>query len=282
MDSARAKSIVLILLVAFNMYLLSRVVVANGYQQVSKETIANTGKILESRNVELDCKLTRYNSDTPKLEFGNSGLSNTDMGIIAGKFLGEPYVKLETSDSNPVYERDKKKITFNDKFGYTYEDKNPTGTVDIIHIKETEKYLKEFFKKKGLGYNSFTLDEQPVKQGSVIVFNYIEKYKSFLVFENYMKVKVSDKGVSYLEVWQREIINLTRNVSILAAYQILLDNFTGDDKVIITSVDIGYKLPADYEQNQLQSSEQLPVWRVKIKGDNQPKYYSVSDGKEIK
>lgn len=281
MDSARAKSIILILLVVFNLFLFSRVVADNGSQSVSKETIANMSKILDSRNVSLAIKLTRYRSNTPKLEFGNGGLDSEFKGSLVKKLLDEPIVKKVDSDSNAVYESGDRKITFNGDISFTYLNGSPKETVDTVHISETEKYVKEFLKKYGLYKTSYIIDEKPSKQGSEVVFSYIEKYKGYLVFENYLKIKVSAKGVTYLKVRQRNIIKLGKVVDILAAYQILLDNFKGNDKVEITAVDIGYMISADYEQNKLQSSEQPPVWRVKIKGADKPRCFQASDGKEI-
>lgn len=282
MDWARAKSIILILLAVFNIFLLSKIIMDYGSQGISKETILNMEKILNGRGIELECEIPRYDKDTPRLKFGNG---KANKAALLDKLLG---VKLDTSVSLDVdknmFENGLRKLILSGINSFKYTDEMPEDNVDTVHINETEKYLKKFLKERGLYNSLYVMDEKPVRQENGLVFTYLEKYKGFLVFDNYLKAVVSEKGVEYLEVRHRQIIGFSpvRIGDISAAYQILLENFDGSDKAIITAVDLGYKDVAYQAQNHIQSSEQLPVWRIKVKGMVQAKYFGASDGKEIK
>lgn len=283
MDWARAKSIILILLAALNIFLLAKVVIDSGGQGISRETILNMEKILDRRGVRLECTIPRYDKDTPRLIFG-SGKAN--QAAYAKKLLGESYTAEKSDGQENTYISGTRTLTFTSGNSFTYIDKKPDQKVDIIHISETEKYVRKFLKDKNIDNSSYVLDAEPVKQGSEVVFNFTEKYKDFLVFDNYLKAVVSENGVTRLEVRHKEIKGFSADKvrDISAAYQILLEHFNGDENTVITDVDIGYRDDTvNLEQEGLQSSEQLPVWRIKVKGTAEPiRYFGASDGKEIK
>lgn len=291
MDWSRAKNIILILLVIFNVFLLFQII-GYGNEGISKETILNMEKILYSRGIRLECEIPRYDSDTPRLEFGSGVL---DKAALAKKLLG---IKMEADAVNEtgndagndagnetgIYTAGARKLVFTGTNSFTYTDDMPEDNVDTSDLNETEKYLKKFLKSRNLENPRYVPDEKAFINGKGAVFTYIEKYKGFLIFDNFLKVVVSDKGVTYLEVGQRQIkgFSMEKISDISAAYQILLENFDGSNKAVITSVDLGYKDTANQAQNSLQSSEQLPVWRIKVKGLDSARYFSASDGKEIK
>ena len=282
MDWARAKSIILVLLLVFNIFLLSKIVTDYGSLGVSKETILNMEKILDSRGVQVECEIPRYNRDTPRLEFGNGQANKAGQ---VEKLLGlKPDTGSEFDNEKVIYEIGSRKLVFTSTNSFTYTDGKPEDIVDTVHISETEKYLKKFLKDRDLYNIYYVMDEKPVIQGTDVVFTYIEEYKDFLVFDNYLKAVVSEKGVTYLEVRHRPIkgFSIEKISDISAAYQILLENFDGTDKAVITAVDLGYKDAVLQEQDELQSTQQLPVWRIKVRGSAQARYFSASDGKEIK
>ncbi len=281
MEWAKAKTIILILLAALNIFLLSRIILDYGNQGVPRETIANMEKILESRGVRLECEVPRYDKETPKLVFGNGKVNKAAQ---VEKLLGRQFLNEAGSDvQENTFVEGTKKLTFTGSNSFTYADASPAESVGIARAAEAEEYIQKFLKDKGLDNPTYMQDGEPVRDSDGITFNYIEKYKGFLVFDNYLTVKVSAKGVTYLEVRHKQIKGFSPDKvnDIAAAYQVLLENFTGDEKAVITSVDMGYKDAVDSGENGLQFSEQLPVWRIKVKDSEKPRYFSASDGKEI-
>jgi regulatory protein YycH of two-component signal transduction system YycFG len=59
----------------------------------------------------------------------------------------------------------------------------------------------------------------------------------------------------------------------LYAYQALLSYFSEDNyDYSITNIDMGYKIPDEESQTDNESSEMSPVWRIRIKGADEPAY----------
>ncbi|NJD01679.1 MAG: hypothetical protein FIA99_03555 [Ruminiclostridium sp.] len=280
MEWARAKNIIIILFIVLNVFLLSRIILEYGNQGISKEAVMNMGKILDSRGVVVECEIPRYDRDTPRLRFENWSLETA--GLVE-KLLGiKTDTGGETGGEEKTFENGMKKLVFTGPNTFTYLNGMPDDTVNISDLSETEKYLKKFLKDRKLDNPSYVRDGLPEREGSSVAFTYLEKYKGYLVFDNYLKAVVTDKGVTRLEAGQRKINGFSSEEisDISTAYQILLENFAGSDKAVITAIDLGYK-EAGRDENGLQSSEQLPVWRIKVKGSIKPRWFGASDGKEI-
>lgn len=280
MEWARAKSIIIILLAVLNAFLLSRIMIEYGSQGISKETIADMEKILQNRGVVVDCKIPLYDSDTPRLKFESGKL---DAAALVEKLLGiKPDMDNQSDGENTVYENGQMKLTFSGPNSFIYENGKPEDTVNISDLSETEKYLKKFLKDRKLDNPAYILDGTPEKQGEDVVFTYLEKYKGFLVFDNYLKAAVTKKGIVKLEVSHKKITGFSpeKISDISTAYQILLEHFDGSDKAVITAIDLIYMDVGSQDRTDLQSSEELPVWRIKVNGAY--RFFGASDGKEIK
>lgn len=244
MDWARAKSIILFLLIAFNIFLLINVYGYVRDQGIAVETIQNAEKILESRGIRLECSIPRYNKDTPKLILGNERADNVISNI----------------------------------------DEKPSDKIDLKRKNAVETYVHDYLVKKKLVDSSYILDEKRVNSDGSIYLSYLEKYKGFLVFDNYTRVTVTDNGITAIVMQKRQITGLsaTKTSNIATAYQVLLGNYDGSIAATITSIDIGYKETGIEDLNGMESSEQFPAWRVKTKEATEPRYFRITDGKEIK
>jgi regulatory protein YycI of two-component signal transduction system YycFG len=278
MEWARAKSIILFLLVVFNIYLLTNIYGYVSGHGIAAETIRNTEKIMESRGIRLECPIPEYNSDTPKLVVDNKG---PDRLLLAGRLLGEGY---EEGRAGGTYINGGKKLSFDSNGVLTYTDDSPAASVDVGRKNAVEKYTRDFLIDKGLADSSYILDEKKINSDGSIYLRYLEKYKGFPVYDNYTEVTVTQKGITYIEMQRRHIICLssTRIDGITTAYQVLLGNFDGSESVTITGIDIGYKDNGIQDMDGIESSEQLPAWRVIIKDAARPRYFSAVDGREIK
>lgn len=278
MDWARAKSIILFLLVAFNIFLLTSIYGYVRGQGIAVETIQNTEKILESRGIRLDCTISRYNKDTPRLALDNE---RPDKVLLAEKLLGKGYVE---DGSEGTYINGSKKLSFDKNDVLKYIDDKPSDKVDVKRNGSVEKYVRDFLIDKGLADSSYIMDEKKVNNDGSIYLSYLEKYKGFLVYDNYTRVTVTEKGITGVWMHRRHITGLStvKTSNIATAYQVLLGNYDGSTAATITGIDIGYKDNGVQDLDGAESSEQLSVWRVKIKENAEPRYFRTTDGKEIK
>ena len=234
MNWFRAKNIILLLMIALNIFLLTYIIAYANSWGVSNETIQTAEKILSGRGINLECEIPTYCSDTQRLKYGKS----------------------------------------ENKKSFTYD----------VHIDAKEKAIRKFLNSKGIVNSSYILDGTSNNQNGSIVFNFIQKYKGFPVFDSYIKVTLTNKDQVFLELSRKQIkgFSVDKTGDIAAAYQILLGNFDGSRQVTIADIDIGYKDTDIQERDNIEYMEQPPVWRIKIKGLDEPAYFRTSDGKEIK
>jgi hypothetical protein len=162
MEWARAKSIILFLLVVFNIYLLTNIYGYVSGHGIAAETIRNTEKIMESRGIRLECPIPEYNSDTPKLVVDNKG---PDRLLLAGRLLGEGY---EEGRAGGTYINGGKKLSFDSNGILTYTDDSPAASVDVGRKNAVEKYTRDFLIDKGLADSSYILDEKKINSDGSI------------------------------------------------------------------------------------------------------------------
>jgi regulatory protein YycI of two-component signal transduction system YycFG len=290
MDWSKAKGIIIMLLLAFNIFLLTNIIVYAKGQSIPRETIQNTINILKTRDVELECAIPTYDSDTPKLVYG-SGVLNSS--LIAGKLLGGTYKTAgagesaetgESAGAGILYTNESKKLLYDSNGILSYEDSEPHDKVDVSNINAVKGYVENFLKGCGLIDNSYVLDGKKFNADGSISLYYIEVYKGYFIFDNYLNVNVAKNGLVSLESKRKEIQRLSPDKArdIAAAYQILLGNFNGGAKIVITSIDFGFIDSNAAAMKGIESPEQFPVWRVEIKDADKPRYFNTFDGKEVK
>lgn len=278
MDWARAKNIILILLIAFNIFLLTNIYVYARGQGIAAETIRNTEKVLETRGIRLECEIPGYNKDTPKLILDNE---RPDRLVLVERLLGQGYTE---GDSLGTYINGSKRVSFDKNEVLSYIDDSPGDKVDLKRKNAVEKYVRDFLTDKGLADSSYILDEKKINSDGSVYLGFLEKYKGFLVYDNYIRAVATEKGITGITAQRRHITGLSavKTTNITAAYQVLLGNYDGSTASTIMGIDIGYKDTGGQDMNGMESTEQLPAWRVKTKEDAGPRYFRTADGKEIK
>ncbi len=265
MDWARAKNVILLLLVVFNLFLGSRMISYIMERNIPAETIKNTVTILESRGVMLKCEIPRYNKDTAKLKYGSFIY---DKEQISKKLLGEG------SESD-------REILFSSDSSFIMTDGSPVDTIKDFNAKTAEAWIRSKYTEKGLIGPEYILEEKTVNSDGTISLVFNQKYKGMMVFGNYVEAIVSKNGITRLEAGYREILEFTETSELVSAYQVLLKNFDGTGNPVISSIDFGYKDIFEQGVTGLQTTEQPPVWRVKLEGEDDPRYFDATTGTEI-
>jgi len=309
MDLAKAKSIMVIILVTFNIFLLSINLSYSREQGIQPDTIRNAVSILNARGVKIECKIPENPNRTSKLIYGAGKL---DKRAILKAFSEE--IPSEQGDIN-VYEYNGKRLAFSGDTKFTYYDESPNEKINITKDDEAVKYARNYLKNKGLLKGKYILDEVSANQDGSFTIRFVEKYYDFLIFDNYITVTLTGKGLREIEYNKVEVLGFSAVASkdIAAAYQVLLAHFRqsievsgnrgnetngeneasntsvesaassavngefGQDGVVITQIDIGYKFAPDQSINGIESMELLPVWRVKMKGISEPLYLNTYD-----
>lgn len=270
MDVAKAKTVVIIMLIAFNLFLLANNLMYYDSQTVSKDMLENTVTILKQRGVTLECEIPSSAGEGYRLVYIAGEL---DRDSIAMKLLGKGY---ETSADGNVMFHDGKRLEFDGDTRFTYTDK-ASVQIDNVSEKEAREAALSFMKNKGLLNGRYVPDETAQNNDGGWVFDYIESYNGSLLYDNCFTVRVKGKTVAALVYQKQQIKGFSSNgIERIEAYQALLSRFKEGSDAVITSIDSGYKLD-ESRMDEMESVELLPVWRVKIKGEPDPIYIRSHD-----
>ncbi len=270
MDLAKAKSVIIIILISFNLFILYQILSYYNGQDIPKETIKNTERILKARGISLECDIPVKMNNAHKLVYSSEKLNRS---VIAEALLGNSYQKISDGTG---FEAAGKKLVFPGDTKFVFTDTGPAGRLDTDDQDEVEKYARTYLKDRGLLPGGYVVDRMERNSDGSMVVMYIENYGGYLVFDNYCSVTVASGGVTRLEYEKLQLKRYSNDMveDLAAAYQVLLANFKEGDNLVITQIDLGYKYSEKNTMDGMESSELLPVWRIKIKGDPNPRYLS--------
>jgi regulatory protein YycI of two-component signal transduction system YycFG len=272
MDLAKAKGVIIALLLVFNIFLLYNNLTYFKDRGVQKETIENAVAILKARGITLNCKIPTNALNTRWLIYGNKKLF--DDAEIADKLLGSSNLSKE----NGSYEAAGKKLIFSSNSAFVYTDEKPSSKVNINDTAEAGKYARKYLENAGLLSGKYIIDAEERKKDGSIVLHFVEKYYGYLVFDNYCSVTLNNNGIIRIEYNKLQIVDLKSGSgqNQVSAYQVLLANYQKGSGQVITAMDIGYKYPEKQTMEGIETVELLPVWRITIKGMAEQEYLSAA------
>jgi len=291
MDVAKAKNVVIALLVAFNIFLLVNNLTFVKGQGVQKETIRNTEAVLQMRGVTLECSIPTKPGGQHRLEYINNKLDRQALTevLLGSDFeeTGQEAINEQGEATVQAYEfmSGSKKLKFISDTAFVFTDdmaateEQPDTAIDLGNDEKVKKMAQQFLESAGLMQGEYIVDSLIRNEDGSAQINFIETYEGFLVFDNYCNVTLDENGVRRLE-YGKVYVNGFSNQSIerFDAYQALLSRFESGSNLTITAIDSGYKL--DLSMDGVETVEMLPVWRVKIKGRSEPEYiYPYDSGK---
>lgn len=284
MDWAKAKSILILVLAALNIFLLSYIIRYRLDQNISKETIADTQQVLFDRGIKLECEIPKYNDDTSRLIYENG---NHDRQKIATRLLGDLEGTLgKAPGSIPDGIPDKiisgsRQLVFENGSSFEFHDKDPTNGLVISGKDTVEKQLRKMITELGLKASNYRFEGFTENSDSSRTYVFTEMFKKLWVFDNRIEFIISQDGILHIGCSYRKIKGFSSGTKtkIMAAYKILLKNFNQGDKAVITNIDIGFKGYAP--QQDMVGYSESPAWRIMF-GDGSVRYFKASDGEEVK
>jgi regulatory protein YycI of two-component signal transduction system YycFG len=220
MDVSKAKTVIIVLLAAFNIFMFVSNLTFNDAQSVSKETLKNAEMILEQRGITFECEIPVKAGGSHRLEYDKAGL---DRESIAAGLLDEGY---ESRDDSVYFDSGREIVFSGDtKFVYTDIADVSAATADTDKNKASEAAYK-FMEARGLIDGKYVLDKFEMKDDRSSVLYFIEKYEDQLLFDNYFLIELSDNRVMRLEYQKHKIKGFSvENIEQPEVYQTLLSYF---------------------------------------------------------
>ncbi len=262
MDVSKAKVVIIVLLAAFNIFLLSSNL-SHVRSQNTSEIISNTVTILKQRGVTLECGIPKEIGTFHGLKYADGKL---DRASIAEKLLGSTY---ESPDKGGVYENSGKKLEFTGDMKFVFTEAPLSSGFDLQNNVKLKKAVQDFLKGTGLIDKNYVIDQYSRNQDGSVTIYFIEKYENYLVYDNYCKVSLTAEGIARLDYSKYQIIGFSSaKIVQTEAYQALLAYFKDGANKTLTGIDCGYIL--ENENLGGKDVEIPPVWRVKVKGESEP------------
>ncbi len=275
MDWSRAKSILILVFVIVNIFLVANIGVFNLRSSISGETISNAKTVLKERGITLKCELPRFGSDTGMMQFDNAADRKRE---IIGKLLGNIDKPVESIKFGEELVKGSKNLVFESNGDFIYKDQSPSGSVNLTSKNEIEKLVRDSLQGTGLPLGKYIVDDFWLVSDKEAIIIFREKYKSFIVYDNYIGAWVSKEGITHLECRFKEVRGLTQKNKIIPAHVILLRNMEKGSGTVILGIDIGFRNKSDRSTKDLYSS---PAWRVTT-DDNVITYFNAYTGEVIK
>lgn len=277
MDWSKAKNILIVVFAILNIFLF--VMLSRYYfgKNISQDSLSNTVKILKNSGVTLQCTIPEYNGNDIKLAYKTF---EYDREKIIQNLIGESSKFINTGEE---IRNGLKSLVFKDDQTIIYKNAKPSDRINITDKNEVLGYANRFIEKMGLKVSNYRLDQhEEYNQDGSVGLKYIEWYKGkYLLYDNYIDIKMSKDGILYLECRNKVPLDFTlRDVKVTPAYAILLNNFTNGTKLIITKIDLGFKENVN-DSERINAQDGL-TWRIKTKGEKVgERYFRALDGREI-
>lgn len=279
MDWPRAKNILLIMFIGLNIFLLWRIASNREVTTVSREALSSTVKILESKGIKFseDLKLPTQEGGMYMLDYQQNGDIRSE---LIDRFFGNLPVSSTKEGDNEVITSGSRELIISGTDTFTYRDVSASADLDLSDSVRTEKYIRNYLSDLGFNPFRFVLDHS-VTTGDGIIYTFMEEYNGFPIFNNMVKVTVTEKGITsvsggYINV--KGFSGSTRNV--MPVHQVLLKNAPEIPEITIARINLGYEgFNAEASQGAAMFTSQSPVWRI-ICEDGSIYYFKAYDGEK--
>ncbi len=279
MDWGRVKIYLIIMFIALNGFLLYNIISIRMEDTASKETLANTAKILNSRGIKItEGQIPSFNPQSVMLSYD---VVTLDKLSIAKALLGNGNVKADSIKEGIVTAGDKK-LTFENGNSFVFEDGAEDKTVKASSTEEIKEELEKKLKEQGSDIKKFEPDSETVNEDGTKTVEFIEKYENYQIFDNKMTVTFGKEGVNEICFKYNKVTGIKKlpanSKKPLPAYQVLLNNFVKGRNATITEITLGFKGAAS--GNGSKSGLINPVWRIKIE-DGNSEFYNAYTGETL-
>jgi regulatory protein YycI of two-component signal transduction system YycFG len=259
MDWSKSKIVLIILFVALNVYLGFNVIKYYQSDNISGETITEVQKLLDNNGVAVNCDIP-VETKCYRL---NYTIAEFDQIKVIKTLLGETNISSKDIQEGKGLVKGSKSLEFENQNIIKYSNKDPHEFVDTSNYDEVITYCKYFLTLIGVSSSEYVVEDYGENKDSSITLLLTEKYKGYLVYNNFAEIKISKKGIISLKCGKVGIIGLEKNkIDIVPAYKILIKNYVGSKNTVIKNIDLGFHCIYPSEGTNYQA---VPEWRIKSK-----------------
>ncbi|MBN1623496.1 MAG: hypothetical protein JXN10_01075 [Clostridia bacterium] len=259
MDTKKALTVIIILLLLMNITLGIYLIVINSGRGNFEDTISYTRTILDNRNYKLDCNIPEETIPLSAVQLGENRFTEQSLESVMEKTGGSAYI----DDTGVMYYINSGNGTL-----------APAGTSRIA----IEFVASEFLSSIGINREEFVLDYYRETGNESYNLKYVAVDENdILYFNSYVEMQITVEGVQSARIMypDTEIIHENQGEGI-PVYTILLAGLkqTSLEKTI-ESISSGY-----YSSGNGIVTANI-CWRIRF-SDGQERFFDAATGKEIK
>ncbi len=268
MDWAKAKTILIVILLMLNVFLLYTIINVN---KDNRATDYNNFAIeyLKSRNIRLGTKISDAPGTVGRIEYETRDF---DLNKISQSVFKNNVSPITTGDSI-IYTYNGKKIEFTEH-ELILKDRVNAGD-DLLN--DPESFLQMVYKYiADLGFSREEISLMYQNQTDTVTeAGFMLKNKDALLFDHIIRASLDKDGVLYMSLPNKKVKRYKAPTEIISAYQMLVMAGLPEGSVV-NSVDFGYR--------QLDEGDfyDTPVWRVILENHEQPIFYNACTGEILK
>ena len=265
MDWARAKNILIVLLLVLNATLTAVIVDRMTGGDADRAFYASVTRILDDRGVAMHCDFPRQVTDSGLLMYGDGA-----------KFVENCARALSNNGNNTA------RIEMAGRESLRYTNELADENLSTASISALDTAIRRKFAEWNIDMSVFITDATIIDAGGNYYYHYILDYQGNPVFDSNISVAVDKEGsVREISINYREIKSASAEklMKVIPAYQVVLKNFY-DAGAAITSINIGFMGQNTARDNPFIESEEGAVWRVKL-DDGTERFFEATYGDEI-
>jgi hypothetical protein len=263
MDWARAKNILIVLLIVLNLALTGTIVSRAIGSGADRELYTSVIQILNNRGITILCDFPKQVTSSEVLYYGYGAnyVKSCEDALYGGEFT--------------VFQR------FGDE-SFRYTNLKPKENLNTTSMSVLDTAIRGALAAKGIDLSGYTTDYSIKSGDGSYIYQYIREYKGKLIFDSYFIVTVNrEGGIAEITISYREIntASLDKLMKVMPAYQVILKNFNESGDVIV-SINIGFLGQNMDPINKYKESKEGAVWRVRLEGGAE-RFFDAAYGEEI-
>lgn len=293
MEWIKAKNIIIVMFVILNLFLFAYSGTYRSNSSTGKETYEKIIAVLDNKGVELDknLKVPLNVKDTSLLVMESvfpdeDGMVKFFLGIDSNSVLPEynddENVKTYKYNGNTLIIAGSGMVQY--LSGVSKTGSSSVSDIDYTAGESIPDEFDDIFTAAGLDKSSYILDKI-ITEEDHITYCFIEKFKGFLIYDNFIKIKLSDNEIEEVSFFARNAKRLDRSKNmVLSPYHVLLKNYYFvSGNTVINDISYGYKEIDEPENLVLGTTETFlsPAWRVVV-NESEEHYFKAYDGERIK
>ena len=266
MDWVRAKSILIAMLLALNLFMAGYLINRELGDSADRAFYTNVTGILEGRGVSVNCKFPKSVTASGLLIYGDGA-----------RFVEGCAAALNASGAAGD-------IAMPGRESLHYTNSHPDEGLNTGSHANLDADVRKTLRDMGIDISRFKTDNILAAEDSSggYFLQYILEYDGKLVFDSNVKAYVTPEGgISELTINYREIKAAPddKHMKVVPAYQVILKNYhnSGD---AISSISIGFMGQNTARENPFMESEEGAVWRVRLE-DGTERFFEAAYGDEI-